>query len=145
MTTFDPIVQSLLDAPVGQVKDTLEEILKCPVYLDIIEQNSTSGTKFSRKITITANELPIIRAVVTFDSNVLPAPILSQLLRKKDGIGTILTRNKITADRKVTSLSQGNNGKTVKRSYEIINNGSSWFEISEEIRLDYLSSCKNSC
>ncbi len=145
MTTFDPIVQSLLDAPVGQVKDTLEEILKCPVYLDIIEQNSTSGTKFSRKITITANELPIIRAVVTFDSNVLPAPILSQLLRKKDGIGTILTKNKIKADRKVTSLSQDNNGKTVKRSYEIINNGSSWFEISEEIRLDYLSSCKNSC
>lgn len=145
MTTFDPIVQSLLDAPVGQVKDTLEEILKCPVYLDIIEQNATSGTKFSRKITITANELPIIRAVVAFDSNVLPAPILSQLLRKKDGIGTILTKNKIKADRKVTSLSQDNNGKTVKRSYEIINNGSSWFEISEEIRLDYLSSCKNSC
>ena len=145
MTTFDPIVQSLLDAPVGQVKDTLEEILKCPVYLDIIEQNSTSGTKFARKITITANELPIIRAVVAFDSNVLPAPILSQLLRKKDGIGTILTKNKIKADRKVTSLSQDNNGKTVKRSYEIINNGSSWFEISEEIRLDYLSSCKNSC
>ncbi|MFB3096539.1 MAG: hypothetical protein ACE1YX_02445, partial [Nitrosopumilaceae archaeon] len=74
MTTLDPIVQSLLDAPVGQVKDTLEEILKCPVYLDIIEQNSTSGTKFSRKITITANELPIIRAVVTFDSSVLPPP-----------------------------------------------------------------------
>ncbi len=145
MTTFDPIVQSLLDAPVGQVKDTLEEILKCPVYLDIIEQNSTSGTKFSRKITITANELPIIRAVVAFDSSILPAPILSQLLRKKDGIGTILTKNKIKADRKVTSLSQDNNGKTVKRSYEIINNGSSWFEISEEIRLDYLSSCKNSC
>ena len=144
MTTFDPIVQSLLDAPVGQVKDTLEEILKCPVYLDIIEQNSTSGTKFSRKITITANELPIIRAVVAFDSSILPAPILSQLLRKKDGIGTILTKNKIKADRKVTSLSQDNNGKTVKRSYEIINNGSSWFEISEEIRLDYLSSCKNS-
>jgi len=145
MTTFDPIVQSLLDAPVGQVKDTLEEILKCPVYLDIIEQNATSGTKFSRKITITANELPIIRAVVAFDSSILPAPILSQLLRKKDGIGTILTKNKIKADRKVTSLSQDNNGKTVKRSYEIINNGSSWFEISEEIRLDYLSSCKNSC
>jgi len=145
MTTFDPIVQSLLDAPVGQVKDTLEEILKCPVYLDIIEQNSTSGTKFSRKITITANELPIIRAVVAFDSSILPAPILSQLLRKKDGIGTILTKNKIKADRKVTSLSQDNNGKTVKRSYEIINNGSPWFEISEEIRLDYLSSCKNSC
>ncbi|GFN39286.1 MAG: hypothetical protein O6761_03055 [Thaumarchaeota archaeon] len=145
MTTLDPIVQSLLDAPVGQVKDTLEEILKCPVYLDIIEQNSTSGTKFSRKITITANELPIIRAVVTFDSSVLPPPILSQLLRKKDGIGTILTKNKIKADRKITSLSQDNNGKTVKRSYEIINNGSSWFEISEEIRLDYLSSCKNSC
>lgn len=145
MTTFDPIVQSLLDAPVGQVKDTLEEILKCPVYLDIIEQNSTSGTKFSRKITITANELPIIRAVVAFDSSILPAPILSQLLRKKDGIGTILTKNKIKADRKVTSLSQDNNGNTVKRSYEIINNGSSWFEISEEIRLDYLSSCKNSC
>lgn len=144
MTTFDPIVQSLLDAPVGQVKNTLEEILNCPVYLDIIEQNATTGTKFSRKITITANDLPIIRAVVAFDSNVLPPPILSQLLRKKDGIGTILTRNKIKADRKVTSLSQDNNGKTIKRNYEIINHGSSWFEISEEIRLDYLSSCKNS-
>lgn len=144
MTAIDPNLKSLLDAPVGQIANTLEKILKCQVNLDIIEQNSTSGTEFVRKITITAKELPVIRAVVKFDSEVLPDNILSQLLKKKDGIGTILTKNSIKADRKVTSLSFDQDGGKVMRNYQIVYNGSVWFQISEEIRLEYSIGSKNS-
>ena len=143
MTTVNPNLKSLLDAPVGQIANTLEKILKCHVNLDIIEQNSTSGTEFVRKITITAKELPVIRAVVKFDSQVLPDYILSQLLKKKDGIGTILTKNSIKAHRKVTSLSFDQNGEKVMRNYQIVYNSSVWFQISEEIRLDYIITSKN--
>ena len=143
MTSVDPLLKRLLDAPVGQVESTLQEILNSQVFLDIIEQNAFSGTKFVRKITITANDLPLIRAIVRFDSKVIPSNILSELLRKKDGVGTILKRNNINAERKVISLTFSDNEKAT-RNYQIIHDSSIWFEISEEIRLDYISACKNS-
>ncbi|MGI0097015.1 MAG: hypothetical protein ACREAJ_01375, partial [Nitrosopumilaceae archaeon] len=61
---LDPLLQSILDAPVGQVESTLKKALECDVRLDIIEQNQISGTNFVRKVTITANELPVILAIV---------------------------------------------------------------------------------
>jgi len=143
MPSVDPLLKRLLDAPVGQVESTLQEILNSQVFLDIIEQNAFSGTKFVRKITITANDLPLIRAIVRFDSKVIPSNILSELLRKKDGVGTILKRNNINAERKVISLTFSDNEKAT-RNYQIIHDSSIWFEISEEIRLDYISACKNS-
>jgi len=143
MSSVDPLLKRLLDAPVGQVESTLQEILNSQVFLDIIEQNAFSGTKFVRKITITANDLPLIRAIVRFDSKVIPSNILSELLRKKDGVGTILKRNNINAERKVISLTFSDNEKAT-RNYQIIHDSSIWFEISEEIRLDYISACKNS-
>lgn len=143
MPSVDPLLKRLLDAPVGQVESTLQEILNSQVFLDIIEQNAFSGTKFVRKITITANDLPLIRAIVRFDSKVIPSNILSELLRKKDGVGTILKRNNINAERKVVSLTFSDNEKAT-RNYQIIHDSSIWFEISEEIRLDYISACKNS-
>ena len=140
----DPVLKSILDAPVGQVESTLRDALQCDVSLDIIEQNQLEGTNFIRKITITANELPVIRATVKFDSSVIPDNIVSELLRKKEGIGTILTRNNIRADREIASLDIENDDKKIVRKYRIIYKDSVWFEISEEIRLDYISSSKNS-
>ena len=142
--THDPLLKSILDAPVGQVESTLRDKLQCDVSLDIIEQNQLEGTNFIRKITITANELPVIRANVKFDSSVIPNNIVAELLRKKEGIGTILTRNNIKADREVASLDLENDGNKIIRKYRIIYNDSVWFEISEEIRLDYINSSKNS-
>jgi len=141
--TLDPLLKSILDASVGQVESTLSKVLECNVYLDIIEQNQLSGTNFVRKITITVKDLPVIRAVAKFDSKILPEQVMSELLRRKEGIGTILTRNKIKADREVVSLDFKRNGKDVIRKYRIVSNNSVWFEILEEIRLDYITACKN--
>jgi chorismate-pyruvate lyase len=140
---LDPLLKSILDASVGQVESTLSKVLECNVYLDIIEQNQLSGTNFVRKITITVKDLPVIRAVAKFDSKILPEQIMTELLRRKEGIGTILTRNKIKADREVVSLDFKQNGKEVIRKYRIVSNKSVWFEILEEIRLDYITACKN--
>ena len=140
---LDPLLKSILDASVGQVESTLSKVLECNVYLDIIEQNQLSGTNFVRKITITVKDLPVIRAVAKFDSKILPEQIMTELLRRKEGIGTILTRNKIKAEREVVSLDFKQNGKEVIRKYRIVSNNSVWFEILEEIRLDYITACKN--
>ena len=140
---LDPLLKSILDAAVGQVESTLSKVLECNVYLDIIEQNQLSGTNFVRKITITVKDLPVIRAVAKFDSKILPEQVMTELLRRKEGIGTILTRNKIKVDREVVSLDFKQNGKEVIRKYRIVSNESVWFEILEEIRLDYITACKN--
>jgi len=140
---LDPLFQSILDAPVGQVESTLKEALECDVHLDIIEQNQISGTNFVRKVTITANELPVICAIVNFDSKILPANIISEVLQKKDGIGTILTRNNIKTKRKIISIDYDDKREKVTRKYQIITDNTVWFEIIEEIRLDYIASCKN--
>ncbi len=141
--TLDPLLKSILDAPVGQVESTISKVLECNVYLDIIEQNQLSGTNFVRKIIITVKDLPVIRAIVKFDSKIIPEQIMTELLRRKEGIGTILTRNKIKVDREVVSLDFKQNGKDVIRKYRIVSNESVWFEILEEIRLDYITACKN--
>ncbi|KRT61741.1 MAG: hypothetical protein XU09_C0004G0245 [Thaumarchaeota archaeon CSP1-1] len=140
---LDPLLQSILDAPVGQVESTLKVALECDVYLDIIEQNQISGTNFVRKIIITANELPVILAIVNFDSKILPSNVSSELLRKRDGIGTILTRNHIKSKRKIISVDYDDKREKVTRKYQIITDNTVWFEIIEEIRLDYITSCKN--
>lgn len=141
--TLDPLLQSILDAPVGQVESTISKVLECNVYIDIIEQNQLSGTNFVRKITITVKDLPVIRAIVKFNSKILPEQVMTELLRRKEGIGTILTRNKIKVDREVVSLDFKQNGKEVIRKYRIVSNKSVWFEILEEIRLDFITACKN--
>jgi len=140
---LDPLLQSILDAPVGQVESTLKEALECDVCLDIIEQNQISGTNFVRKVTITANELPVIIAIVNFDSKILPSNVTTDLLRKREGIGTILTRNRVKAKRKIISVDYDDKREKVTRKYQIITDNTVWFEIIEEIRLDYITSCKN--
>ncbi|MGI0076122.1 MAG: hypothetical protein ACREAU_01800 [Nitrosopumilaceae archaeon] len=140
---LDPLLQSILDAPVGQVESTLKKALECDVRLDIIEQNQISGTNFVRKVTITANELPVILAIVNFDSKILPSNVTSDLLRKRDGIGTILTRNHVKANRRIVSVDYDDKLEKVTRKYQIIIDNTVWFEIIEEIRLNYITSCKN--
>lgn len=141
---LDPLLQRILDAPVGQVESTLKTTLKCDVHLDIIEQNQISGANFVRKITITVNELPVILATVNFDLKILPKNITSELLQKKDGIGTILTQNHIKANRKIVSVDYDDKQEKVTRKYQIVIDNIVWFEIIEEIRLNYITSCKNS-
>ena len=140
---LDPLFQSILDAPVGQVESTLKEIFDCNIHLNIIEQTQISGTNFVRKVTITVNEIPIILAIVNFDSKILPSNVISELLRKRDGIGTILTRNHVKAKRRIISVDYDDKLEKVTRKYQIIIDDSIWFEIIEEIRLDYITSCKN--
>ena len=140
---LDPLFQSILDAPVGQVESTLKEIFDCNVHLNIIEQNQISGTNFVRKVTITVNEIPVILAIVNFDSKILPSNVISEILRKRDGIGTILTRNHIKAKRRIVSVDYDDKLEKVTRKYQIIIDNTVWFEIIEEIKLDYITACKN--
>ena len=142
--TLDLLAKTLLDAPIGYVEQTLAEILKKPVHVNVVEQNSTSGTKYVRKVAISVGQFPIVSAVVQFDSKIIPKSVMSDLLQKKEGIGNILRKDNISARRNAVSINFDPNGKKITRSYEILHNDSVWFQIYEEIRLDLLSACQDS-
>jgi len=136
VTHSDDLVKRILDAPVGQVVIVLGESLNCIVDLKVVEQNAITPHQFVRKITIDANGLPVIKALVKFDSSVLPEAILDELLKKKRGVGTILNLNNIKATRNIVSLNHSSDGNIISREYEIIKNGIVWFKIFEEINLN---------
>lgn len=138
------LLDKILDAPVGQVVTVLEENLKCNVKLEVIEQNTITPNQFVRNVLITAQGLPVVKANVKFDSTVLPEFIMAEILKRRQGIGTILNGNHIRATRNIISLNRVPEENKVSREYEIIYNGVIWFTISEEIRLDSLSSNNNS-
>ena len=144
MIKSDDLINRILDAPVGQVVTVLGEALNCVIDLKVIEQNAITPHQFVRKVTINANGLPVIKALVKFDSTILPESIMDELLKKKRGVGTILNVNNIKATRNVVFLNRNPNGNIISREYEIIKNGIVWFKIFEEINLDNLSSNKNS-
>ena len=138
----EDLLNKILDAPVGQVVTVLGEVLNCNIKLQVIEQNTISPNQFVRNISITAQEFPVIKANVKFDSTILPELIMTDLLKKKRGVGTILNVNNIKAARKILSLNQDEN--SASREYQIIHNGIVWFTIIEEIRLGNLGSNNNS-
>ena len=135
------MLNKILDAPVGQVETILGEALNCNIKLQVIEQNKNSSGQFVRNISIIAQEIPVIKANVKFDSIVLPELIVTELLKKKHGIGTILNMNNIKATRKMLSLNQNEN--STLREYQIIYNEIVWFTIIEEINLGILGSNNN--
>ena len=139
----DVFLKKILEAPLGQIVTVLGENLNCKVSLDLIEQNTPKpGTEFERKIVVSADELPIIRAIIKFDRNVLPRSIVDDLLQKRRLIGTILNKNNIPNERNLISLNLDQDGKKIHRVYEIRSNGNVLFEISEEIKLDHLDTIR---
>ena len=141
MNKIENLLNKILDAPVGQVEIILGEALNCNIKLQVIEQNKNSSGQFVRNISIIAQEIPVIKANVKFDSAVLPELIVTELLKKKHGIGTILNMNNIKATRKMLSLNQNENNAV--REYQIIHNEIVWFTIIEEIKLGSLGSNNN--
>jgi len=135
------LLNKILDAPVGQVEMILGEALNCNIKLQVIEQNKNSSGQFVRNILIMVEEFPVVKANVKFDSTVLPELIVTDLLKKNRGIGTILNMNNIKATRKMLSLNQNEN--SALREYEIIHNQIVWFTIIEEIKLGSLGSNNN--
>ena len=142
MNKIGDLLNKILDAPVGQVVTILGEALNCNIKLQVIEQNKNSSGQFVRNISIMAQEFLVIKANVKFDSAVLPEVIITDLLKKKRGIGTILNMNNIKATRKMLSLNQDEN--SALREYQIIHNEVVWFTIIEEIKLGSLGSYNNS-
>ena len=142
MNKIEDLLNKILDAPVGQVVTVLGEVLNCNIKLQVIEQNKNSSGQFVRNISISAQEFPVIKANAKFDSAVLPEVIVTDLLKKKHGIGTILNMNNIKATRKMLSLNQDEN--SASREYQIIHNEVVWFTIIEEIKLGSLGSYNNS-
>jgi chorismate-pyruvate lyase len=138
------LLDKILDAPVGQVVTVLEENLNCNIKLEVIEQNTITPNQFVRNVLITAQGLPVVKANVKFDSTVLPEFIMAEILKRRQGIGAILNVNHIKATRNIISLNRNHEENKVSREYEVIHNGVIWFTISEEIRLDSLSSNNNS-
>lgn len=141
--TLELLAEEILNVPVGHVERTIADILKKDVMLNVIEQTPVGKTEYLRKIIIAADQFPIVAANVRFDSKTIPEYILSELLRKKDGIGTILQKYGITAYRRDIKIIISPDGKKITRSYEIMQNSDLWFQISEEIRLDLLYACQN--
>ncbi len=137
--SHNDLLKKILNASLGEVVTVLVENLNCKIYLDLIEQNTPKpGTEFERKITVSAEGLPLIRAVIKFDRKTLPAFIMNDLLQKRRKIGTILELNGIPNEKNIVFLTCDQ--KRLFRIYEIKNDGKVWFEISEEINLDYLYS-----
>jgi len=142
LNKIEDLLNKILDAPVGQVVSVLEEFLNCDIKLEVIEQNKNSSSQFVRKVSITTQGFPVINANVKFDSTVLPEFIMTDLLRKKLGIGAILNVNNIKATRKIITINQDEN--SASREYQIIHNEIIWFTIIEEIKLGSLGSYNNS-
>jgi len=140
----EDLLNKILDAQVGKVITVLRDNLDDIIKLEVIEQNATTPNQFVRKVSITAEGLPVIKANVEFDSTVLPESIMIELLKKKQGVGEILDANKINATRNIISLNRDPDESKVTREYEIIHNGIIWFTIVEEIRLVNLGSNNNS-
>ena len=137
--SHNDLLKKILNASLGEVVTVLVENLNCKIYLDLIEQNTPKpGTEFERKITVSAEGLPLIRAVIKFDRKTLPAFIMNDLLQKRRKIGTILELNGIPIEKNL--VFRTHDEKRLFRIYEIKNDGKVWFEISEEINLDYLYS-----
>jgi len=135
----DIFLKKILDAPLGQVVTVLGENLNCKICIDLIEQNTPKpGTKFERKIVVSTDGLPIIRAIIKFDRNQLPDLVVNELLQKRSLVGTILNRYSILNDKKVISANFDKSGKIFYRVYEIQSHGKILFEIEEEIKLDHL-------
>lgn len=135
----DKLVEKILHASLGDVVTVLEENLRCKICLDIIEQNTPSpGTEFERKVTVSARDIPLIRATIKFDRNFLPSFIVKKLLQKNERIGTILENYDIPNKKNTVFLSRGKNN--LFRVYEVKNNNKVWFTVSEEIKLDNLDS-----
>ena len=127
----EDLLNKILNAPVGKVITVLKEIFDCNIKLEIIEQNAIASNQFVRKVSITAQELPVIKASVKFDSIVLPEYIMVELLKKKQGIGDILTANGIDVTRKIISLNRNHNENRASREYEIIHDEIVWFTTIE--------------
>jgi chorismate-pyruvate lyase len=132
-----------LNTPIGHVEQTVADILKRNVSFNVIEQTPIGQTEYLRKIIISADQFPIVSATVRFDSKIIPQHILEELLRKKEGIGTILQKYHIMAHRRSIVITISTDGKKITRDYEIVQDNSVWFQISEEIRLDLLYACQN--
>jgi chorismate-pyruvate lyase len=139
--TSDLLVNEILDAPLGHVINVLENHLHCKIKMDLIEQNTPKpGSLFERKIIITGNNLPLIKAVIKFDSKTLPQHVVDQLLQKRKLVGTILNLNKIPNEKDIIFLMRKE--KKINRVYQIKCDELVFFEVSEEIRLDYIEQSK---
>jgi chorismate-pyruvate lyase len=134
---IEEITNKILSAPVGYVVDTLQEVLNYKITVKIIEQNKVAPKNFVRKVIISANRFPVIEAQVNFDPSIIPKFILDELLKRKKGIGNILTQNNINATRNVISVVYTSNN-IITRKYEIIYQGETWFFILEKINLNGL-------
>ena len=132
------MIKEMLDAPLGHIVTALGNHLNCKIRLELIAQNTPRpGTEFERKIIVTANNLPLIKATIKFDRKILPEHITSQLLQKRRLVGTILNLNNIPNDKKITFLNVEK--EKILRMYEIKNGKDVFFEVSEEIRTDYIN------
>jgi chorismate-pyruvate lyase len=131
------LIKEILDAPLGHVVTVLESNLDCNIKLDLIEQNiSKPDSTFVRKIMITVNNLPLIKAVIKFDKKILPQHIVNQLLQKRNLVGTILDLNDIPNKKDIIFLKVE---KTkITRIYQIQYDQIIFFEVFEKIRLDYI-------
>jgi chorismate-pyruvate lyase len=140
---MEQIGKTLLEAPVGYVEQTISDIIKKPVYFKVVEQNSVSKTRCIRKVVIGYEKFPILHALVAFDSTNIPKPVMDALLQKKESIGKILRNNNVPVQRRPKTISINPQKNIVTREYEILSNGLVWFQVSEEIRLDFLCASKN--
>jgi len=137
----DQLIKEILDAPLGHVVTVLGNHLNCKIKLDLIEQNSSiPGSIFVRKITVTVSNLPIIKAVIKFNKNNLPKYMVNQLLQKRKLVGTILNLNEISNKKDIIFLNVED--EKISRIYKIRHGQNTLFEVSEEIRLDYISNIK---
>lgn len=125
------------------MEQTVADILKRNVSFNVIEQTPIDKTEYLRKIIISADQFPIVSATVRFDSKTIPQYILVELLRKKEGIGTILQKHQVITHRRSIVITVSTDGKKITRDYEIVQDSLVWFQVSEEIRLDLLYACQN--
>ncbi|MEJ2261313.1 MAG: hypothetical protein P8X83_06630 [Nitrosopumilaceae archaeon] len=78
------MINKILEAPVGQVANVLGKVLDGNILLQIIEQSTVSPHHFERKVTISSNQLPVIKAQVKFDSRQLFVARIRKVISRLD-------------------------------------------------------------
>ena len=138
MSYHNEKLKNILDAPVGEVIDSVEKTFGFISSLKINQNFNDNILK--RHIEVQGNGKTIFISESVSDCKLLPKKLIDDLLTKKEGIGTILRKNNFRLNRRILSIQHDVKKNTLVRKYYLHSGDCIWFTISETFLLDNFSS-----
>ncbi|HEV8405227.1 MAG TPA: hypothetical protein VGQ13_04890 [Nitrososphaera sp.] len=125
--------QKVLLAETGTVEQVLSILTNSSTKVKVVEQQENARTIIRQSIiTNDANKVLIKAYSKVFKRN-LPAKVVSQIMRKETGIGTIIASTGLETFRKIVEVGYDPASRSVFREYQIICKKQVAIEIREEL------------